>query len=184
MKKLLIVLCAAALSLGAYAQKGTSAVGLNLNVTPSLEKNAKLTNFGVAAKYQYSFTDGFRGEVDLGYDFKAKGISVFEAGINLNYLFNIGEKFKIYPIVGVGYANLKASFGGFGGWDEDDDEYYGYGDYDDEGGSASVNKIYVNAGLGLEYDLTEHFAVNLEAKYQYIKDFSRMPISIGVAYKF
>lgn len=163
MKKLLIVLCAAALSLGAYAQKGTSAVGLNLNVTPSLEKNAKLTNFGVAAKYQYNFTDGFRGEVDLGYDFKAKGISVFEAGINLNYLFNIGEKFKIYPIVGVGYANLKAS--GFGG-------------------SASTNKIYVNAGLGLEYDLTEHFAVNLEAKYQYIKDFSRMPISIGVAYKF
>ena len=52
------------------------------------------------------------------------------------------------------------------------------------GGTGSVSKFLLNIGAGIEYDITSKIAVNADIKYQYIKDFSRLPISIGVAYKF
>ena len=164
MKKLLFLFCAMAISLGAFAQKGESAVGINLNVSPCLEEGASLTNFGIAAKYQYGITDALRGEAVLGYDFKAKGVGFFELGVNVDYLFKVANNFKVYPLVGLGYAN--AIFGE----DGDDD--------------LSTSRLYVNVGVGAEYSLTERIAVCIEAKYQYMKDFSRLPITLGVAYKF
>lgn len=189
MKKLLVAFCAAILAVGAYAQQGTSAVGINLGVAPSLETGGP-TNFGIAAKYQYGFTDALRGEVVLGYDFKAQGVSVFEAGVNVNYLFNLTEKFKLYPLVGLGYANLSMGMSDEVADALDDlDDFFGsmgMGSIKDEveDTSSSASRLYVNAGIGLEYELTEKLALNLEVKYQYMKDYSRLPISVGVAYKF
>ena len=175
MKKLLFIVCALVLSIGAFAQKGKSAAGINLEAAPCLEKGASLTNFGVAAKYQYGITNALRGEAVVGYDFKSKGYSFFEAGVNFDYLFNIGDKLSFYPLIGLGYANVQWSgidFGSFGLWDDDDDE------------SVSLNRFYFNVGVGAEYMVTNHIAVNLEVKYQYMQNFSRLPISLGVAYKF
>ena len=179
MKKLLFTLCAILLSVGAYAQKGQSAVGLNLNASPLMEKGVSLTNFGLSAKYQYGITDAVRAEATLGYDFKAKGASLFEAGVNAHYLFKISEKAKIYPIVGLGYANIKA-----GGWYDYDDNSRSSRHDDDDDYSATTSKFYFNAGAGAEYALTSHLSANIEIKYQYIKMFSRLPISLGVTYKF
>ena len=50
------------------------------------------------------------------------------------------------------------------------------------GGSDS--KFLANGGLGAEYDFSEHLTAGFEVKYQYIKDFSRLPISLGLTYKF
>lgn len=159
MKKLVVMFVAVTMAVAAFAEKGQSLVGFNLNATPSLEKGVKTTHFGIEARYLYSFTDGFRGGIDLGYDFKSKELSVFEAGINLNYVFNVSESFGIYPLIGGGYASLSVP-------------------------GASKGKMYFNVGVGAEYNLTEHFAIDFEIKYQYIKDFARLPISLGVAYKF
>lgn len=180
MKKVLFVACAFMLSIGAFAQKGQSAVSVNFGATPCLEQGVSLTNYGVAAKYQYGFTDGLRGEVVLSYDFKSEGIGFLEAGINVDYLFNIGSKFAIYPLIGVGYANIQ------GGIDFDFDDYSlrKSKKYDDDDYSSSINRFYVNAGLGAEYMISKHVGINLEVKYQYIKNFSRLPISLGVTYKF
>ena len=176
-------------SVGAvFAQKGESAVGVNLGVAPSLESGYSLTNFGIGAKYQYGITDALRAEADLDYWFKAKGISAFDASANIHYLFNVSETFKVYPLVGIGYARLKADWSI--GFDNDADDYTEYYNEDGEGyeeidgGSASVNKLLVNAGIGAEYALTENLSLGLEVKYQYIKDFSRLPISLGLTYKF
>ena len=192
MKKLFVTLLIATVSVCAFAQKGQMAIGANLSYTPCLEKGADLSNFGVSAKFQYNFTDALRGELNAGYDFKDKGVSFLTAAANFHYLFNLGEKFKIYPIVGVGFAHISFDYSG---WAEDviDDAY---GDYlDDElqdlideaykdAGSDSENKLLVNAGLGAEYDLSDNFSLCAEVKYQYIKDCCRLPISIGFAYKF
>ena len=170
-------MCAIVLSIGAFAQKGESAVGINLNATPCLEKGASLTNFGIAAKYQYYITDPFRVEAVLGYDLKAKGMSVFEAGVNANWLFNIGSKVKVYPIVGLGYANLKGAI--YVDYDDDDD----YED-DEEEGSVSRSKFYYNLGAGAEYAISDHLSAAVEVKYQGIDHFKRLPISLGIVYKF
>ena len=57
-------------------------------------------------------------------------------------------------------------------------------DFGTKSESGSANKLFFNVGVGGQYDINDRLAVNLEIKYQYIKDFNRLPISLGVAYKF
>lgn len=181
-------MCLALIGLCASAQeKGDMAVGLNLGVAPCLESGADLTNFGIGAKFQYNVTNPIRVEADVDYWFKNKGVDIFDVTANVHYLFNVGTKCKVYPLVGIGYANVKGGYS----YDYDDDydfDFYSY-DEDDFGddfdeGSSSLSRFVFNVGAGFQYDLSEKLAVNAEVKYQYIKDFSRLPISIGVAYKF
>lgn len=182
MKRILLSAIIAMASVGAvFAQKGESAVGINVGVAPCMESGASLTNVGVGVKYQYNFTNALRGEADFDYALKSKGISMWDLSANVHYLFNVTEKFKIYPLVGVGYANLK------GEWSVDfDDDDLGFEPYSDDeiSGSDTTSKLLVNVGVGAEYAISSRVSIGVEAKYQYIKDFSRLPISVGVTYKF
>ncbi|MCM1220920.1 MAG: porin family protein [Lachnospiraceae bacterium] len=169
------------------------AVGLNLGVAPCLESGASVTNFGIGAKFQYNVTNPIRLEANVDYWFKNKGVDVFDVTANVHYLFNIGTKMKVYPLVGIGYAHVS---GGISSNVEDwidhiYDEYYGgnYGVVDDDDDvptvdSSSASKFLFNVGAGFQYDLSDKLALGAEIKYQYIKDFSRLPISVGVTYKF
>ncbi|MBR1543314.1 MAG: porin family protein [Muribaculaceae bacterium] len=165
MKKfLLIAAFVAFVSFGASAQQGEAAVGLNFNFSPCLESGVSLNHIGLAAKFQYNITDALRGEIQAGYDFKKTGVSVFTGAVNMHYLFSLGQKFKLYPIFGLGYGNVHEDWG--------------------ELGSTSTGKFLLNVGAGGEVRLAEHFAMSLELKYQYMKNFGRLPISLGFAYKF
>lgn len=189
----------------AFAQQGQMAAGINLGVVPSLESGLNTTNFQLGAKFQYGITDAIRAEADLEYGFKSKGISVFDITVNGHYLIDVAPKFKIYPLIGFGYANIRQSWGGKMSFDEflDDcgisedafDMLPGYmkDQMEDEfdslikeskSHSTSASRFVFNIGVGGEYDVTDKIAVNLEIKYQYMKDFNRMPIVLGVAYKF
>ena len=185
MKKFFIFTCAALIGLCASAQeKGDMAVGVNLGVAPCLESGASVTNFGIGAKFQYNVTDPIRLEAALDYGFKSKGVDAMTLGVNAHYLFNVAEKFIVYPIVGLGYAHCGATASGIPDMDEDDWMYGDIDDYDTKSESGSINRFYFNIGVGGQYDINDKLAVNLELKYQYIKDFNRLPISVGVAYKF
>lgn len=169
-------MCIALTGLCATAQeKGDMAVGVNLGAAPCLESGVSLTNFQIGAKFQYNISNPFRVEAAFDYGFKSKGIDVFDLAANVHYLIGIGEKFKLYPIVGIGFAHVKGSFG----FEYEDDDY----DYDFEV-SASVNKFMFNAGLGAEYPVSDKLSIGAEIKYQYIEDFNRLPISVGVTYRF
>lgn len=180
------------------AQKGQSAVGINLGAAPCLESGASLTNFEIGAKYQYGITDAIRLEGDLSYGFKSKGMDVFEISANAHYLFNIGDKIKVYPLVGIGYGHVGGDFSG-GDIDIDIDipdiksRAYAYPGYnpddeidssDNDSSASSANKFLFNVGAGAEYALTSKLSVGIEVKYQYMSHFSRLPINLGVTYKF
>ncbi|MCH5237833.1 MAG: outer membrane beta-barrel protein [Muribaculaceae bacterium] len=193
MKRIFTILCVAIIGFfGAYAQKGDMGVGLNLGVAPSLEKNASLTNFGIGAKFQYNITNPIRLEADLDYWFKAKGMDMFDITANVHYLFNLGSKVKVYPIVGIGYASV----GGGYSFDMDDikdilgkygsnySQYYDDDDYDIDGGSSRLNRFIFNVGIGGEYAINSKLSAGIEIKYQYVKDFQRLPITVGATYHF
>ena len=179
MKKVFVSICVALMGLGAFAQeKGDMAAGLNLGVAPCLESGVPVTNFGIGAKFQYNITNPIRLEADIDYWLKAKGMDVFDISVNGQYLFHCAEKLTVYPLVGIGYAHLGGGMSGDFG--DIMDEY----DIDDIDGSSSASRFLFNVGVGAEYALTSKIAVGAEIKYQYIKDFSRLPITIGVTYKF
>lgn len=189
MKKAFIALCIAAAGISAAnAQEGQMAAGINLGVAPCLEGDGAPTNFGLGAKFQYNITDPIRVEADLEYWFKAKSISVFDISANIHYLFDITDKLKIYPLVGIGYANLHASapkveiiVPNIPGM-PDMSEYLEA--LEDASDSSNASRFLFNIGVGADYDITDNLTANFEIKYQYLKDFNRMPISIGIAYKF
>lgn len=165
-------MCVALIGLCASAQeKGEAAVGLNLGVAPCVESGTSVTNFGIGAKFQYNVSDPVRLEADLDYWFKSDGMDIFDISANIHYLFSAGSIVKIYPLVGIGYARVKATA----------DFNYGGSDFSI---SASANRFLLNVGAGFQFAVSERVALGAEIKYQYIKDFSRIPISIGMTYLF
>ena len=195
MKKVILALCIGLIgAVSAFAQEGRMAAGLNIGVAPSLESGMSVTNFGLGLKFQYNITDPIRVEADVDYWFKSKEISVFDISANVHYLFNVTDKFKIYPLIGIGYANIHVSGPSFDmpeidipnipGVDLSDLEDM-YKDLEDMADTSSnASRFLFNLGVGADYDITDNLTANFEIKYQYLKDFNRMPISIGVAYKF
>ena len=43
--------------------------------------------------------------------------------------------------------------------------------------------MLINVGVGADYSLTDKVSVGAEIKFQYIKDFNRLPFKVGVIYK-
>ena len=187
MKKLLISLGMGLIALSGFAhEKGDMAAGINIGFAPCLEKGYDLTNFGIGAKYQYNVTKPIRLEADLEYWFKAQGLDVFDISANVQYLFTFG-KITAYPTIGIGYGHLG---GGVSGDLKDALNdlkdmmgQYGY-DYDDDFDGGSASKFLFNIGIGAEYAITDKISAGLEIKYQFMKDFGRLPITIGATYKF
>lgn len=181
MKKFLISICLCALGISGYAQqKGDMGVGFNLGAAPAFVKEGpSVTNFGIGAKFQYNVTNPIRLEADLDYWFKARGMDVFDISANIQYVFKLGEKINFYPLVGIGYAKR-------GGGVEFAPDYDHSGDHlmNEDALSYSSNSFLVNAGVGLEYNLSNNLSAGLEIKYQYLKDLNRVPITIGITYHF
>lgn len=192
MKKYLLTICLALAGLSSFAQeKGDMSVGVNLGVAPCIESGASLTNFGIGAKFRYHVTSPIRVEADLDYWLKSKECDVLDFSVNAHYLFKVTDKINVYPVVGLGYARI----GSFISYDDNFDDFdFPYGrssnnpwedmDYYMDDSSSALNRMLINVGVGADYALTDKISVGAEIKYQYIKDFNRLPINIGVTYKF
>ena len=209
MKKIFMIAVMALATLTVSAQDKPFAVGINASY--GLNKDYK--NFGVGAKFQYSFVESFRAEASGNYFFKKDYMKMWDANVNLHYLIPIGESLKVYPFVGVTVLGAKvdasgAGLGNFSGSLTDYLHSLGYSDsqindmktyaaaeyaqleaaYNNAKGSiadsSSETKFGFNAGVGIEYYLSESFKINFEAKYQYVKNYDRPVLSIGAAYCF
>ena len=162
MKKLLLLVCAAVMSLSASAQAGDKALGAQLVF------GSETNSLGFGVKGQYYFTDHIRGEGSFDYFLKNKGISMWDINANVHYLFDVADKFKVYPLAGLGYTNWSYKH-----------EYAGAPVVE-----GSDGRLAVNLGGGVEYELTKNLNVNAEAKYQIISNYNQLVPGVGVAYKF
>lgn len=162
MKKLLLLVCAAVMSLSASAQAGDKALGAQLVF------GSETNSIGLGVKGQYYFTDQLRGEASVDYFFKNKGVSMWDINANVHYLFNVANKVKVYPLAGIGYTN----------WS------YKYEFPNLPVVEGSDGRLAVNLGGGAEYELTKNLSVNAELKYQIISNYSQLVLGVGVAYKF
>ena len=162
MKKLLLLVCAAVMCLSASAQAGDKALGAQLVF------GSETNNIGLGVKGQYYFTDQLRGEASVDYFFKNKGVSMWDINANVHYLFDVADKFKVYPLAGLGYTNWSYKL-----------------EYDNVTlAKGTDGRLAVNLGGGAEYELTKDLSVNAELKYQIINNYNQLVLGVGVAYKF
>ncbi len=162
MKKLLLLVCAAVMSLSASAQAGDKALGAQFVF------GSETNNIGLGVKGQYYFTDQLRGEASVDYFFKNKGVSMWDINANVHYLFDVADKFKVYPLAGLGYTNWSYKY-----------EFPGLPVVE-----GSDGRLAVNLGGGAEYELTKDLSVNAELKYQIISNYNQLVLGVGVACKF
>lgn len=192
MKKFLLTIGLAIAGLSSFAQeKGDMSVGVNLGVAPCIESGASLTNFGIGANFRYHVTSPIRVEADLDYWLKSKECDFLDFSVNAHYLFKVTDKINVYPVVGLGYAHIGNAISYDDNFEDFDySDYEGYSnnpweeeDYMDDSSSNSLNRMLINVGVGAEYSLTDKISVGAEIKFQYIKDFNRIPFKVGVTYK-
>ena len=171
MKKLLLLVCAAVMSLSASAQAGDKALGAQLVF------GSETNSIGLGVKGQYYFTDQLRGEASVDYFFKNKGVSMWDINANVHYLFDVADKVKVYPLAGLGYTN----------WSYTNDVIV----IEENGNKrttefkGSDGRLAINLGGGAEYELTKDLSVNAELKYQIVSNnYSQLVLGVGVAYKF
>lgn len=181
MKKLVAMMGLMTLGLGsAMAQDSKNAIGVNINY------GTEIKNVGFGVKYQHTIGNAFVIEPTFNYYLKKDGVEDFDFAVNFHYDFKIGENFKIYPLVGLGYTHTKSS-GGVTAWDDENENgEYDKGEtiYSGSEGSASSGNFMVNVGAGAQYDINDKWALNLDLKYQIIKNFNQFAPTIGIAYKF
>ncbi len=177
MKKTLLVALAMVMSTMAFAQDGKLAVGVNVNYGFGAGPGYGLENYsapGFGVKFQYEFVRNVRGEASFNYFlpkkyYGMKGLNFYDVNLNFHYLFNVGEKFRLYPLVGLSYETLAFT----SDWKKFIETY---------GGDASDSKMGVNLGGGAEYMIGNHFKLNAEIKYQTNIDWP--VLGIGAAYCF
>ena len=162
MNKLLLLVCAAVMSLSASAQAGDKALGAQLVF------GSETNSIGLGVKGQYYFTDQLRGEVSVDYFFKNKGVSMWDINANVHYLIDVADKFKVYPLAGLGYTNWSYKY-----------EFPGLPVVE-----GSDGRLAINLGGGAEYELTKDLSVNAELKYQIISNYNQLVLGVGEAYKF
>ncbi len=162
MKKLLLLVCAAVMTLSASAQAGDKALGAQFVF------GSETNSIGLGVKGQYYFTDQLRGEASFDYFFKNKGVSMWDINANVHYLFDVADKVKVYPLAGLGYTNWSYKL-----------------EYDNVTlAKGTDGRLAVNLGGGAEYELTKDLSVNAELKYQIINNYNQLALGVGVAYKF
>lgn len=162
MKKVLVFLvCLCACIATSYAQKGESAWGLHLNY-------GNETNLGIGAVYRHGLTDNIRIEPSFNYYFKHDHLSMWDLNVNFHYLFPVASDVTVYPLAGVGYANVKLHF------------------RDLIGGANNVNdgNVTINLGGGVDYQLSSAIKLNVEVKYQIIDGYNQLVLTPGVIFLF
>lgn len=161
--------------------QGESGVGVNFGY---MVGSNGVNNLGLGIKYNYMITDNLRAEANGMYYFKCKKNQTdwFDVNINAHYLFNVAEKTFIYPIFG-----FTGMFGHtkFGLNDQIPNyKFFTKGfvespEISEKGYSDRHFRFGANLGFGGQYDITDDFAVTLEAKYKLVKDFSNFNIALG-----
>ncbi len=159
---LVAVLCFSAINAEAQ-EKGQMAAGVNFNLGAGY--GGGYSNFGIGAKFQYSFTDHIRVEPAFTYYFKKDYLSMWDFFANVHYVFGMAnDRLNLYPLAGVGVLGAKASVLGF---------------------SASTTNFGINLGGGVEYKLSDKFALRAEIKYAIVGNaYGHLGVQIGATYLF
>lgn len=157
MKKLLLSLAALCICTGAFAQKGEKSVGLSFNYGSWIE------TLGFGLKFNYNITDNIRLAPNFTYFIKNNNANIWDINTDVNYLFRVAPKFKIYPIAGLSLATWHLKY---------------------ENVKTNETRFGLNLGAGFEYDITREWAVNFEIKYRIMSDIDQAVIGLGVLYKF
>jgi len=114
---------------------------------------------GFGAKFQYRFLSHFRVEPELIYFTSGESTTTFDINLNVHYLFDIAERFTVYPTGGLNYGHW-----GYVGPDED--------------------RIGVLLGGGAEYRVWRNLSILAEQRFQFVSHETQAFVTLGAKVDF
>ena len=160
MKKFFVTMCVALFAMSAQAQvKGDFAVGVKGGLSVAkvvlLDEKETYSRAAFGAFAQYNVFDNWRVEVEGLYHPKKDHFSDITLALNLHYLIDVAEDFKVYPQFGYGLA--------FTNTEAYTDTYEnGTISHDSENETDGGFQI----GLGAQYNIGEQWFVLADYKFQ------------------
>ena len=124
----------------------------------NLGYGSEIESASIGVKYQYNITNNIRLEPSANYFFEKKGIDMFDFNANAHYLIPTENNIRLYPLAGLTFTR----------WD--------FG--------KVANRLGLNIGGGAEFDVSDNLFVNMELKYQIIKDLDQAVFNVGLTYMF
>ena len=162
MKKLFLTFCMVLVAMSTSARyisepslQGEKAIGANLLY------GTKIPNFGIGLRYQHFVIDHVRVEGVFDYLIKNEEFSMWDINANVQYVWNIGSSFRIYPLAGVCFASWKNHL-------VDDTD----------------PRVGLNVGAGLQVKVAENLWVGAEAKMQEMRHYHQGVFYLYASYCF
>ena len=126
---------------------------------------------GVGIHFKTQYLDSWRTGVSGNYYFKKDGVNCYDVNLEGNYIFDLSDNVRLYPLAGGRIAFWHADDVNVSGWsfERDDKTHY---------------EIGCNLGGGIDYLVGEHWLLNAEIKYQIIKNADQVQLLIGAGYRF
>lgn len=160
MRKLILIISLAILSVSTYAQGfGSGLIKMGYDT--------KMERFGVGFEGRYHFSDHLRIAPDVIYYFPKGGVNGLDVNGNFHYVLGLSDVANLYPIAGIGIVN--------NGWNEPNG--------DGKTKRKGSTDIGFNLGLGFEYNLSDKIFALGEYKYKF-NDNGSNSIMIGIGYRF
>lgn len=155
MKKLLLIIIVAIVSMVARAESGDICAGVQFNY------GSKHTLMGLGANMVIEPVNRFRVAPEFIYYFKNNHWEGYNVNLNFHYLVRVNSASNFYPILGFSYANYKYE------------------------GIKGDDRFGANVGVGYEYIINNQFRFYVEQKFQALsKDWNQSVSTLGVRYKF
>ena len=124
----------------------------------NLGYGSEIESASIGVKYQYNITNNIRLEPSANYFFEKRGVDMFDFNANAHYLIPTENNIRLYPLAGLTFTR----------WDL----------------GKVANRLGLNIGGGAEFDVSDNLFVNMELKYQIVKDLDQPVFSLGIAYMF
>ena len=124
----------------------------------NLGYGSEIESASIGVKYQYNITNNIRLEPSANYFFEKRGVDMFDFNANAHYLIPTENNIRLYPLAGLTFTR----------WDL----------------GKVANRLGLNIGGGAEFDVSDNLFVNMELKYQIVKDLDQTVFNVGLTYMF
>lgn len=132
MKKIILSALMLTLSLGSFAQKGKNSIQANVGY------GSKIENVGFGIQFNWAISKKMEFAPSINQFLEKDGATYKDINFDFHYLIPIGEKVKVYPLLGFSLVE------------------WGYSS------ETATTSLQLNYGVGARYPLTEKFDLGIQ----------------------